>query len=49
MNERLETVMHVVAVVPWEDGAAVAQALVQRHGMILSRERYRAILAESQA
>lgn len=38
MPDRLEAMMHVVAFVPVESGTAVAQALVQRHGLILSRE-----------
>jgi translation elongation factor EF-G len=38
MSERLEPVMHVVAVVPAADGARVAEALLRRRGRILSRE-----------
>ena len=38
MKERLEPVMHVVAVVPAEHSARVAEALLRRRGRILSRE-----------
>ena len=38
MKERLEPVMHVVALVPAENAGAVAACLEQRRGRILSRE-----------
>jgi translation elongation factor EF-G len=39
MKERVEPVMHVVAVVPVECGTWVAEALLQRRGHILSRDQ----------
>jgi len=38
MKERLEPVMHVVAVVPVECGTGVAELLLRRGGHILSRD-----------
>ena len=38
MKGRLEPVMHVVAIVPVEDGTRVAEALLRRRGRIVSRE-----------
>jgi translation elongation factor EF-G len=40
MKERLETVMQVVAVVPVESGTRVAECLLRRRGVILSREHH---------
>ena len=38
MKERLEPVMHVVAVVPMEHATGVAECLLRRRGRIQSRE-----------
>lgn len=38
MKERLEPVMHVVAMVPVEDGTRVAECLERRRGRVQSRE-----------
>ena len=38
MKERVESIMHVVAVVPVECGTWVAEGLLQRRGHILSRD-----------
>jgi elongation factor G len=39
MNENVEPVMHVVVVVPVEDGTTVADCLLRRRGRILSRDQ----------